>query len=122
MFLLRRCLPPNYRVMVRLLTLASLIVVVFTRIISPALVHNLVNSMLPPAVAASVSATVERFLPNVPVALAQSSIPNASEIAKYLVVAMGDDADMGRAFQMSNSEIGADRNVLSPGEPIGFGI
>jgi hypothetical protein len=39
--------------------------------------------------------------------------PSATEIRKYLVVAMGDDADNGDAFLMSNTEIGADRNVLS---------
>ncbi|MCP4292433.1 MAG: T9SS type A sorting domain-containing protein [bacterium] len=33
---------------------------------------------------------------------------------------MGDDADNGRAFQMSNSEIGADRKVLSTPSDQGF--
>jgi plastocyanin len=44
--------------------------------------------------------------------------PSAVEISKYLVISMGNDADVGRAFQMSNTEIGADRQVLStPSDP-----
>jgi len=53
----------------------------------------------------------------------QKLLPNSlsiDEIHKYLVIAMGDDADVGRAFLMSNSEIGADREVLSTPSDPGF--
>lgn len=42
--------------------------------------------------------------------------PTTNEISKYLVIGMGDDAHIDNAFQMSNSEIGADRNILSNSE------
>ena len=61
--------------------------------------------------------TVAAFLPVFSAPLTESAalsaIPPVSEIGKYLVISMGDDANIGRAFQMSNSEIGADREVLS---------
>ncbi|NEP08280.1 MAG: hypothetical protein F6K34_28065, partial [Okeania sp. SIO4D6] len=50
------------------------------------------------------------------------SAPSLTEIGKYLVVAMGDDADVGRAFQMSNSEIGANRDVLSDSSDPDFSV
>jgi hypothetical protein len=44
--------------------------------------------------------------------------PGPTEIRKYLIVSMGDDNDVGDAFLMSSTEIGADREVLStPGDP-----
>ena len=46
-------------------------------------------------------------------AVAPAAPPSAAEVGKYLVISMGDDANIGRAFQLSNSEIGADRKVLS---------
>ncbi|RLT40063.1 MAG: hypothetical protein DWI57_09120, partial [Chloroflexi bacterium] len=61
--------------------------------------------------------TVAAFMPVFSAPLTESAavsaIPPVSEIGKYLVISMGDDANIGRAFQMSNSEIGADRKVLS---------
>src|SRR5687768_3214080 len=46
--------------------------------------------------------------------------PSATEIRKHLVISMGDDADNGDAFLMSNTEIGADREVLSTPSDPGF--
>jgi hypothetical protein len=47
-----------------------------------------------------------------------NNLPSVTELSKYLVISMGNDSDVGRAFQMSNTEIGADREVLStPGDP-----
>src|SRR5688572_24171572 len=46
--------------------------------------------------------------------------PPTTEIRKYLVISMGDDADNGDAFLMSNTEIGADREVLSTPSDPGF--
>ena len=53
--------------------------------------------------------------------LAQTAPPTTTQIGNYLVIGMGDDADIDNAFQMSNSEIGADKNILSAGEAVGFG-
>ncbi len=55
-----------------------------------------------------------------PMAAFPPVVPSVAQIAKYLVVSMGDDADVGRAFQMSNSEIGADRRVLSVAQDPGY--
>lgn len=43
-----------------------------------------------------------------------------SQVGKFLVISMGDDADVGRTFQMSNTEIGADRKVLSVAQDPGY--
>ncbi|NES69493.1 MAG: hypothetical protein F6K24_31855 [Okeania sp. SIO2D1] len=51
-----------------------------------------------------------------------ASAPSLTEIGEYLVIAMGDDGDVGRAFQMSNSEIGANRDVLSNSSDPDFSI
>jgi hypothetical protein len=48
-----------------------------------------------------------------PAPLAPAVVPPAGAIANYLVIAMGNDDDVGRAFQISDSEIGANRRVLS---------
>src|SRR5688572_30760055 len=46
--------------------------------------------------------------------------PSSTEIRRYLVISMGDDSDNGDAFLMSNTEIGADREVLSTPSDPGF--
>ena len=45
--------------------------------------------------------------------LSFSTPPPISETNLYTIIAMGDDGDVGRAFQTSNAEVGADRVVLS---------
>src|SRR5688500_15332497 len=49
-----------------------------------------------------------------------SGAPSMSQVGKYLVISMGDDADVGRAFQMSDTELGADRKVLSIAQDPGY--
>lgn len=44
---------------------------------------------------------------------APNGTPSIDEIGKYIIIAMGDDSDIGRAYQASNIELGADRVVLS---------
>jgi len=55
-------------------------------------------------------------------AQAQAALPSTDELGQYLVIGMGDADDIDDAFQMSNSEIGADKTVISPDEEVGFGI
>ena len=64
--------------------------------------------------------------PLAPDAYFPPSGPPVTEVGKYLVISMGSDANVGRAFQMSNTEIGADRKIIStasdPGCPTNGGF
>ena len=87
-------------------------------LIPPPLVRSVAESALPAPLAEPVTNAIAGLLPQASVARAYSSIPTATQIAKYLVVGMGDDDHIDNAFQMSNSEIGADRHVLSNSEDV----
>ena len=87
-------------------------------LIPPPLARSVAESALPAPLAEPVTNAIAGLLPQASVARAYSSIPTATQIAKYLVVGMGDDDHIDNAFQMSNSEIGADRHVLSNSEDV----
>lgn len=46
--------------------------------------------------------------------------PSVAEISQYLVIAMGDDADVSKAFLQVGTEIGADRVLLSVSNDPGY--